>query len=70
MNTYIFSLALRKAKAETEWTNCCLAVVEDKWEERLQDFATISLQASIVQGNGQETLESDFSSSNHVGGRL
>ena len=39
--------------------------MEDKWEERLQSFATISLYASIVQWNSQETLESDFLSSKH-----
>ena len=43
----------------------CPAVVEDKWKERLQSFATISLHASIVQWNSQETLESDFLSSKH-----
>ena len=39
--------------------------MEDKWKERLQSFATISLHASIVQWNSQETLESDFLSSKH-----
>ena len=32
--------------------------------KRLQSFATISLQASIVLWNSQETLESDLLSSN------
>ena len=39
--------------------------MEDNWKERLQSFATISLHASIVQWNSQETLESDFLSSKH-----
>ena len=47
------------------YKHTCVYIYKDKWKERLQSFATISLHASIVQWNSQETLESDFLSSKH-----